>query len=236
MIKTLILDFDGVCADLVEAHYQVLNEAIAKVAGPEYLITRHEQDTKYNGLSTSTKINMLIKEKNLPFELGTEIRALKQEFTLDHIKNNISENKQLIVDLATLRSEGYRLCCASNALYETVKIGLDRLGILDLFDVVIGNDNIKRQKPCPDIYLQAFMEMSSDPKECLIVEDSKHGRESAIRSGAYVCTVDHPNDLTYEHIKKALNKFNQIEYKTKWVDSKLNILLISSGVPVLSVI
>jgi HAD superfamily hydrolase (TIGR01509 family) len=229
MIKALIFDFDNTLCELAEAHYQVLNEAIAKVAGPEYLIARKEQDTKYNGLSTSTKINMLIKEKNLPEKFGPKIRELKQQFTLDYIKNNITENNNLILNLANLRSEGYRLCCASNALHETVRTGLECLGIFDLFDVVIGNDHIKRQKPCPDIYLQSFIEMESDPQECLIIEDSKHGRESAVRSGAHICTVDNPNDLTYDHMKKSIDKANKKEQKIRWTDSKLNVLIPMAG-------
>jgi dTDP-glucose pyrophosphorylase len=112
-------------------------------------------------------------------------------------------------------------------MFQTVELGLKKLGVFDLFDHIIGNDNVKRQKPAPDIYLQSFLHASLDPKECLIIEDSGHGREAAQRSGAYVCTVDTEQDTTYEHIKKVISNLN-IRDK-KWIDNKLTIVLPMAG-------
>lgn len=228
MIKGLLFDFDNVLCDLAETHYEALNSSIREISGNKFIISRNEQDNFYNGLSTKTKLKILVREKNLPSKDIDSISKLKQKYTIEFIQNNIKENKSLIKDLSTLKKEGYILYCASNAMYETVELGLSYLGIFDLFDKVIGNDKIERQKPAPDIYLQSFLEAKLDPKECLIIEDSKHGRESAYRSGANICTVDNPNDVTYSYIKKCINKYEKSK-SIKWVDSKLNVLLLCAG-------
>jgi len=227
MIKAILFDFDGTLCQLVEAHYSALNAAIEKIAGKQYTISQEEQDKIFNGLSTKTKLNMLIVKKGLPKELVDQINSLKQDLTLGFIQDSISENPKLKQDLQALKDEGYLIYCVSNAMHQTVVSGLTKLDVVSIFDHIIGNDGIKRQKPAPDIYLQAFLHAGLDPKECLIVEDSGHGRESAQRSGAHICTVDSEVDTTYQHIK---NRIIQIgNPKHKWVDNKLNIVLPMAG-------
>jgi len=227
MIKGLFFDYDGTLCHLVEAHYVSLNQAIIELAGEKFIISKEEQDKIFNGLSTKTKLKMLVEKKNLPSELIEEINNLKQKYTIDFIENNIFENINLKQDLERLKSEGYLIYCVSNAMYQTVELGLKKLGIYNVFDHIIGNDNIKRQKPAPDIYLQSFLHASLDPKECLIIEDSGHGREAAQRSGAYVCTVDSEQDTTYDHIKNTINKITP--KNKKWIDNKLTIVLPMAG-------
>lgn len=229
MIKGLFFDFDGTLCDLVEVHYLSLNKAIEKIAGSEYTISRGEHIKIYNGLSTKTKLNTLVAKKRLPSELIEKISEYKQILTLMNIKNNIKENIQLKNDLLLFKKEGYSIYCASNALYETVELGLKQLGIFEIFDFIIGNDNIKRQKPAPDIYLKCFIHAGLDPKECLIIEDNKHGREAAYRSGAYICTVDNPQDTKYQYIKNIVNKYDNIKYKIPYKDTKLNIVIPCAG-------
>jgi beta-phosphoglucomutase-like phosphatase (HAD superfamily) len=55
-VQAVVFDLDGVLADLVEVHYQALNEALAKNGFPA--ITREEQDSLFNGLPTKTKLNL----------------------------------------------------------------------------------------------------------------------------------------------------------------------------------
>lgn len=227
MIRAIIFDFDGTLCELVEVHYQSLNSAIETTAGKEFIISRQEHDSFYNGLSTKTKLNHLVKNKGLSHDLIDDISDLKQQFTLRFIESNIVINAEMQKNLQKLKSEGFLIACASNAKYDTVELGLKKLGIFDCFDYIVGNDNIKNQKPSPDIYFHTFSELSLDPKQCLIVEDSKNGRVAAIKSGAYVCTVDDESDTTYEHISKSISKIKPM--KTRWVDSKLKVVIPMSG-------
>lgn len=227
MIKALISDFDGVLAELVEAHYEALNRAIAENADSSLCISREEQNSIYNGMSTKAKLNLLVQNHGLNPSKIDKINQDKQTYTLEFINSNIKPNLQLRSDLSKLKSEGYKLYCASNAMLATVELGLKKLDIYDLFDYVLGNDDIKRQKPAPDIYYKCFLHLGLDAKECMVIEDSKHGREAAFRSNAAVCTVDSPNDVTYAHLKKSI--LSNQDYKIKWLDNKLNVLIPMAG-------
>lgn len=228
MIKGVFFDFDGVLIKLTEAHFISLNNAIKKIAGEKYTISKEEHCSIYNGLSTKTKLNLLVHNKCLDISLINDIFNLKQKLTIDAINELILPNEELRHDLIKLKNDGFKLACVSNALLHTIETGLKKLNIFDLFDSIIGNDYIERQKPSPDVYLHSFIKMGLDPKECLIVEDSKYGREAAYKSGAYICTVDNEEDTKYEYIKKCINLHNTTQ-NVKWVDSKLNILIPMAG-------
>lgn len=228
MIKGLFFDFDGTLCDLVEVHYSALNNAIRKVSGDSFIISKEDQDKFYNGLSTKTKLQKLVADKGLPVKDVALIAQLKQKYTLEAINHNIGPNLQLHQDLKQLKSEGYIIYCASNALVETVELGLKNMGVAELFDYILGNDAVKRQKPAPDMYLQCFVHAGLDPKECLIIEDSKHGREAAVRSGAYVCSVDNETQTTYQHIKESIDKYSK-KISVPWKDSRLNVLIPMAG-------
>ena len=225
MIKCLIFDFDGTLIELVDAHYVALNEAIKEIAGPQYVITEEEQNTYFNGLSTSTKLDKLVEQKGLPLDLVGAIKSYKQLKTIQYIINNIKTNVQLQNDLLQLKTEGYQLYCASNALIETVKIGLTQLGVISLFDYIVGNDDVVNKKPHSEVFLKCFLHGGFNPQECLIVEDSKYGIEAATNSGAHILTVNSPFDLTYDHITKHLIVNKNYKYK----DSKLNIVIPMAG-------
>ena len=57
MNKLVIFDLDGVMIDSREMHYETLNAAITRVTGStQYVITREEHLSKYDGLNTTRKL------------------------------------------------------------------------------------------------------------------------------------------------------------------------------------
>ena len=76
--------------------------------------------------------------------------------------------------------------------------------IFDFFDLIIGNDEVKEPKPHPEMYLSAFKILNLKPDECIIVEDSPHGIESAKASGAKVFEVRGTEDVNLSLFKDIL--------------------------------
>ena len=68
MKKLYVFDLDGVLIDAKNIHYDSLNEALGSF-GEKYIITWNEHLSKYDGLKTSQKLEMLSKDKGLPNEL-----------------------------------------------------------------------------------------------------------------------------------------------------------------------
>jgi HAD superfamily hydrolase (TIGR01509 family) len=93
------------------------------------------------------------------------------------------------------------------SLYGTVRLGIvtgsprDKLelmhgadGLLDRFEVIITDDEVKNPKPHPEPYLKALVSLGIEPGQCLAVEDSRRGLDSAHAAGIACIVV--PNALT----------------------------------------
>ena len=223
MIKLIIFDLDGVLLDGKKIHFETLNLAL----GEEYSITYDEHLAKFDGLKTYEKLNIISKEKNLPENLHKQIWDNKQKLTVDALKN-LEHSKSLIDCMAKLKNSNFLLAVCSNSIKETILISLSKLGIIDYFDLILSNEDVKNSKPHPEIFWKAMSEFSCVPEETLIVEDSPAGLRAAYRCTNNVIRIKNVNETNYNNILKYLNK-KQNKIEPKWEDEKLNILIPMAG-------
>src|SRR5579885_361387 len=211
-IKLIISDFDGVLLDLKEIHFESLNRALRPI-GEEFVISPEEHVKTFDGLSTKRKLKLLSEVKGFPADKSDIVNELKQKFTVELIGGFDKINYDIANVIATLKSEGYLFYVASNAIRATVELGLKKLGIDHLVDRVYSNQDVKNSKPNAEIYLTCMADAGVNPSETLIVEDSKHGREAAVKSGAHVCGVDNSFDFTLARIKEVIGQASKPHIK-----------------------
>jgi HAD superfamily hydrolase (TIGR01509 family) len=222
MIKLIIFDLDGVLIEAKNIHFDALNEAL----GPKYNIEWDEHLSKYDGLKTNQKLEMLTKEKGLPTELYKQVWDEKQRLTLQKL-SDLKPSPQLQVCISSLVNEGYKIACCSNSIRKTVLTVLSKLGIIEYFDLILSNEDVKNSKPHPEIYWKAISMVGCLPEETLIIEDSPYGLLAASRSKSNVMRVESPKDITYNNIYKYLNY--QVNMAPKWKNEKLNVLIPMAG-------
>jgi len=228
MIKLLVFDFDGVIADCKELHYQSLNKALEEIDS-NFIITREEHTSVFDGLSTKKKLQLLTQLKGFPADKANHVYLQKQVYTMDLIDVHLHPDARLAEVLAKLKADGLKIGMASNAIRQTIEHGLKKLGVHQYFDFFLSNEDVKNQKPHPEIYLKAMVEGGAKPSETVIVEDSKHGREAAVESCAHVCGVDNPLDVTYEKIRGLIKQVERPS-KVKWSGkSDLTVLVPMAG-------
>jgi HAD superfamily hydrolase (TIGR01509 family) len=228
MIKLIIFDLDGVLVDARELHYEALNRALASI-GEEYVISREEHLSTYDGLNTTKKLNMLTSQKGLPVDKHNEVWQKKQDMTLKII-DAFSYDERMRSILRNLRDRGYTIAVASNSIRESVKMMLLRKGLLEFIDFFYSNQDVKNPKPSTEIYLQCMIKAGVSPKETLVVEDSHIGRKAAIESGAHLCPVIDPNDVTLEKINEHLESLETKKHaKPRWQGGKMNVLIPMAG-------
>ena len=191
----VIFDLDGVLVDARELHYEALNRDLATVE-QKYVVQRQEHLSTYDGLPTSKKLNMLTKNKGLPKELHNAVWQRKQEMTYKIISEEMEHDVRMRDVLKRLREDGYRICCASNSIRESVKMMLLKKGLLEYVEFIYSNQDVKHPKPSPEMYLKCMIKAGIGPKYTLIVEDSHIGRKAALSSGAALCAVRNPDDVT----------------------------------------
>ena len=223
MIKLIIFDLDGVLVEAKEIHYDALNKAL----GEKYFIDWNEHLSLYDGLKTNQKLEILTERKGLPIDLYKEIWDNKQMYTLQELRN-LRVSPELVTTMTMLTNEGYKLAVCSNSVRKTVLTVLSKLGIIEYFDLILSNEDVKNSKPHPEIYWSAMSIMECLPEETLIVEDSPYGLLVASRSKSHIMRVGSPKEVTYINIYKHLNK-EKMNIIPKWKNDKLNILIPMAG-------
>lgn len=200
-IEAILFDMDGVLIDAKDWHYEALNKAL-KLFGFE--INRFEHLTNYDGLPTSTKLKKLTLEKGFPEELHDFVNEMKQLYTISMIQNLCRPNFHHEYALSKLKNEGYKLAVASNSIKMTVNMMMDCAKLKNYLEFMLSNQDVKKAKPNPEIYLTAMQRIGVAPKNCLIIEDNENGIKAALASEAHVLVVKTTDDVNYDNIKRRI--------------------------------
>jgi HAD superfamily hydrolase (TIGR01509 family) len=231
-IKLIIFDLDGVLMDSRDLHYETLNTALAQY-DPKLIIGRDEHLAKYDGHPTNYKLKLLTKEKGLDPSAYNQIWKAKQDATQSAILSHYTPDARLQAIMKTLKSRGYMLYCASNSIWVTVKNALAALGIIEYFDYFISNEEVRNPKPSADIYFKCFQRANVTPQEVLVCEDSPVGRRAALASGAHLCPIESPDDVTLTKIETCISKVNRtMNFQTQDLNSgtrRVNIVIPAAG-------
>jgi len=229
MIKLIIFDLDGVLYDSKEYHFEALNKALSEV-DQKYVISLKDHLNRFDGLPTNKKLEILSDEKGLPNSEHKNIWNRKQQIT-EHLLRNISEDLEIRKIIKRLKESNLKIVCCSNSIMSTIETVLKNLNIIDLFDKIYSNEDLINPKPHPEIYWKAMIELSIDPSETIIIEDSPVGRLGANLSGANTIFVNSSDDIKNGLIENILNyNLTNIESNLNtYEDKNLNVLIPMAG-------
>jgi HAD superfamily hydrolase (TIGR01509 family) len=197
-VKAILFDMDGVLIEAKDWHYEALNKALALFG---YEISRSEHLSSYDGLPTKTKLKKLTIEKGLPERLHNFINEMKQQYTIEIIRDQCRPRFNHEYALSKLKAEGYRLACCSNSIRLTIEMMMDYSKLAQYLEFIISNQDVKNAKPDPEIYLNAMAKMALNPEECLICEDNENGIKAASASGGHLLILKTVDDVNYDNIK-----------------------------------
>ena len=203
MYKAVIFDMDGVLIDARDWHFSALNQALEPF-GLE--ISRDEHENRFNGLSTKTKLNMLSEEKGLPIEMHEAIFNIKQDRTFRIASEKCYPRLEHQILLARLAKLNLKLGVYTNSIRDTAKYMLDRANVSKYIEILITNQDVKKQKPDPEGYLLICNELNVNPADTLVVEDSKYGIESAAKAGCNVLAVSSPSEVNIDTLSAEINE------------------------------
>lgn len=176
MIEAVLFDLDGVLVDACEWHYESLNSALEQAGYSP--ISREDHLTKYNGLPTKIKLDMM----GIGGDAARKIWDLKQSITNEIIKESavsMPEKKELH---EYLKSKGIKIACVTNSIRQTAEAMLRSTGQFKYMDLIVSNEDVQKNKPHPDCYNKAIRDLGVTPYMCVCVEDSEKGIEAAISS------------------------------------------------------
>lgn len=202
MSKAIVFDLDGVLIDSKEVHFESLNKALADI-NSKFVITRQEQNSIFEGLTTRSKLDILTMTKGLPKTFHDLVWKTKQEYS-SSIFAKMDIDKELVEIFSFISDNNIKIGVASNAIRSTLDACLSAIGVASFVDFSLSNEDVTNPKPNPEIYLSMMTALGSDQKTTVIFEDSTVGRQAAIGSGAKLFPVNSRSDISIDLIREAI--------------------------------
>lgn len=190
--EAVLFDMDGVLIDARDWHYRALNDGLELFG---VTITEQEHLSEFDGLPTRVKLNMLTEKGRLPLHLHHIVEEVKQERTLREAASLCFPNIDHLMLISWLKNHNLKVGVATNSIRRSSETMLEFAGLMNRLDCLVTNQDVKRAKPFPDIYLEGCRLLGVAPERTLVVEDSEYGKQAAREAGCVVVEVDSPLDV-----------------------------------------
>jgi HAD superfamily hydrolase (TIGR01509 family) len=122
----------------------------------------------------------------------------------DALRKRLQRETELILErpilpgieayLKDARRLGLKVGLASSSPCSWVTMHLERLGLIEYFQVIRASDDVKKTKPDPELYLSACAGLGVPASQAIALEDSPNGVAAAKNAGMYCVAI--PNVLT----------------------------------------
>ncbi len=195
MYKAIFLDVDGVLVD----SEKVFNLCWRKAAEQSGYSMTVEQALQLRSLDSQLAKEQFSKwygdENAYP-----RIRAIRKDLMSEQkMRDEIVAKPGVLEFLEDLRKLQIMVSIVTSSPISRITDYLTSVGIdTTLFDALISAEQVKRGKPFPDIYQYACEAIGFEPSECIAVEDSPNGTQSAHNAGCYTVMVPDLSPYTDE--------------------------------------
>lgn len=185
-IKAVLFDMDGLMVDTESLSTEAFINS-AKAQG--YNMTK-EETLKVLGFTKASIYQFWI-----DYFQGTNVDGKKLvDDHYEYIENvlyTVGPEKMPYVEelLKYLRENNYKIAVASSSDTADIKNNLEKTKLEKYIDEIASGAEVENGKPAPDVFLLAAKRLGVDPKDCLILEDSKAGIKAGKASGAMVFMV-----------------------------------------------
>jgi beta-phosphoglucomutase family hydrolase len=174
--KGIIFDCDGTLADTMPLHWRAW-QVISSRHGFHF-----PEDRFYSlgGVPSRDILKMLRVEQSLPFDPISVAHEKESEY-LPLISQ--VEPINTVVGVARKFHNVIPMAVASGGTRKIIEQVLNHLGIRSLFQAVVTSEDVKNQKPAPDIFLEAARRIGVAPEFCRAYEDTDLGMEAIRAAG-----------------------------------------------------
>jgi beta-phosphoglucomutase family hydrolase len=174
--QALIFDCDGTLADTMPLHWQAWQEIVGRYG----LDFSEERFYALGGVPSRDILKMLSDEQRRPLDPLVASKE-KEAAYMPHLP----EIRAIEPVAKIVRENAGKLpmAVASGGIQVHINEVLEHLGLRQYFQAVVTSEDVKRQKPAPDIFLEAARRLGVAPQFCRAYEDTDLGLQAIRAAG-----------------------------------------------------
>lgn len=171
MIELVIFDMDGVLVNSQPIHFKA---DILTLKSFGVNITQKELEP-YAGTSNPDRFAKFKNDFGIKESIN-QITLTQQGIIFDLIaKQNLELVSGIENLLNDLKVHNLKLAVASSSSYKLVNTILNKLNIINYFDLIVSGEDMANSKPDPCIFLATANKLNISPSNCVVIEDSTNG-------------------------------------------------------------
>ncbi len=209
-INTVIFDMDGVIVDGMPYHIKSWKEALST-------IDMHVSDLEIylmEGMTGRETMDIFAKKSNMLISDETSDKIIKLKRKIFNDIFTVSLIKGIKILLLELKDRQYNLALVTGTRLEVVKKVL-KVGLENIFDVIVSGEMVNKGKPNPEPYLKAVDELKATKEGCIVIENAPAGITSAKSAGLTCLAVQ--TSLPEEYLQDADMIFKNIDGVSKYL-------------------
>lgn len=189
-IKALLFDLDGVIVSTEKNHFEAWRETASKLGIP---FSEHDNEA-LKGVNRVDSLKQILKlgNKTVSAEEFESLLVFKNDMYLDSITTLSKDDLLPGVHALLLQAKSMGVKIGLGSSSKNAPMILTRLGITDLFDVIIDGNGVTRPKPDPEVFLNGAKTLGLAPSDCLVFEDASSGVAAAKAGGFIAIGVGNP--------------------------------------------
>jgi beta-phosphoglucomutase len=195
VIRAVIFDFDGVIANSEPLHFAAFRGVLADEG---VTLTDEEYYAQYLGYDDMGVFRTVSRDRGLSWNVSRVAElAARKAVSLDRLEQERSILFPGAGQAVRRLGAALPLAIASGALRAEILGVLDHAGLSRYFGAVVAAEDTPVGKPAPDPYLRAVSLLATAigqplaPGECVAIEDSHWGLESARAAGLRTIAITH---------------------------------------------
>lgn len=180
-----IFDCDGTLADTMPLHYKAWR-ATLDAFGAALPVFPEEQFYAWGGVTAYEILLRLNRIHSLALDAAAVAHAKEENYS--RLIADVQPIGPVVAEARRLHGQ-CPLAVASGGRRDLVERTLRTIGIRELFDIVVGSEDVTQGKPAPDVFLKAADGIGAAPDVCVVYEDAPAGLEAARRAGMRAVNV-----------------------------------------------
>lgn len=186
MAKALLIDLDGTLVDSVPALYQVYQKFLARYG--------HQGNRSEFESLIGPSIDEIVAQLKKNYKLAPSIQELANMYVTLVMMQGF-EGAEIfpgaVQVLETCKNKKIKLALVTSGTKALVNACLKPHKVVELFDLIVTSEDVVNSKPHAEIYEFALNKLGLKASECIAIEDSTAGVESAYGAGLSVVYFDH---------------------------------------------